>query len=386
MHDDEVIPPTDPRYWTTTHIGVDYGSEPVTTVVATRCARCSHAFTARVDADLENEIAAHQERCFRVGDWVRWEHHGEWSEGEHRCHQPGGFASIRVAASSQHRDIGRVISVLVVNLRRIPRPGQEIAPRCCGQPMIAAKLRDDWHCHTGEISHYRTQLEIEAGRDMQRAAAEQGRQIAVKARAFNEARPKHLAAQMPTNTIVQRNLAVLAESLHRDFPEVPIKWVKAATKRSGFEGIPASPATPCSLEKRGEDIYAHTADGTYKLTSDSIETPWIKVDVKTVAERTQCCICGKYDTVSWECDHGKAKPIAKPPDPLDIEIDGLTLRFLLKCFRLNQQENETSTFTPAQRAAISAHWSAELRAKIAAKREAERREVRVDLWDEEEPW
>lgn len=52
-------------------------------------------------------------------------------------------------------------------------------------------------------------------------------------------------------------------------------------------------------------------------------------------------------------------------DPLDVEYDGLTLRYLLLCDRLNRQEGETSTFTSAQRAAISAHWSAELRARIA---------------------
>lgn len=64
-----------------------------------------------------------------------------------------------------------------------------------------------------------------------------------------------------------------------------------------------------------------------------------------------------------------------PVDPLDVEYDDLSLRYLLRCDELNRRENETSTFSPAQRAAISAHWSAELRAKVAASKERERSAV-----------
>jgi hypothetical protein len=39
--------------------------------------------------------------------------------------------------------------------------------------------------------------------------------------------------------------------------------------------------------------------------------------------------------------------------------------------------------TPAQRAAVSAHWSAQLRAKVAAAREQEKRRVLVELQDVE---
>ena len=69
---------------------------------------------------------------------------------------------------------------------------------------------------------------------------------------------------------------------------------------------------------------------------------------------------------------------AKPADPLDAVIDGQKLRWLLSIDEQSRRETNTAAgvvvliFTPAQRAAVSAHWSAQLRAKVAAS-EAERR-------------
>lgn len=56
-------------------------------------------------------------------------------------------------------------------------------------------------------------------------------------------------------------------------------------------------------------------------------------------------------------------------DPLDAVVDGVTLRDLLDRDRARRQEDSATAWrshvrpTPAQRAAVSAHWSAELRAK-----------------------
>jgi hypothetical protein len=72
------------------------------------------------------------------------------------------------------------------------------------------------------------------------------------------------------------------------------------------------------------------------------------------------------------------------PDPLDVMYDGYTLRHLLgwdEAFRRRDALPVKRWLTPAQRAAISAHWSAQLRAKIAASTERERNRVRVDLQD-----
>jgi hypothetical protein len=72
------------------------------------------------------------------------------------------------------------------------------------------------------------------------------------------------------------------------------------------------------------------------------------------------------------------------PDPLDVMYDGYTLRHLLgwdEAFRRRDALPVKRWLTPAQRAAISAHWSAQLRARIAASTERERNRVCVDLQD-----
>lgn len=82
---------------------------------------------------------------------------------------------------------------------------------------------------------------------------------------------------------------------------------------------------------------------------------------------------------------------AAPTDPLDAVIDGVTLRDLLTLDEHRRQETSgvvawripaCGDITPAQRAAVSAHWSAELRARVASSKERERVRVVVDLEDE----
>ncbi len=65
-------------------------------------------------------------------------------------------------------------------------------------------------------------------------------------------------------------------------------------------------------------------------------------------------------------------------DPLDVEYDGVTLRRLLEMDENRRTERIPGVIlSPGQRAAISAHWSAELRAKIATSKAAERRRVTI---------
>lgn len=78
------------------------------------------------------------------------------------------------------------------------------------------------------------------------------------------------------------------------------------------------------------------------------------------------------------------------PDPLDVEIDGWKLRTLLAISEEYRQDRgmspyPPSRFTPAQRAGVSAHWSAQLRAKVAETRADDKaREISV-IVDLEEP-
>lgn len=84
-----------------------------------------------------------------------------------------------------------------------------------------------------------------------------------------------------------------------------------------------------------------------------------------------------------------ANPV-RSVDPLDVEYDHVKLRDLLEVdFAVRTEGHRVAMMplwwriqdglTPAQRAAVSAHWSAELRAKVKASREAERHVVRCDL-------
>lgn len=79
-------------------------------------------------------------------------------------------------------------------------------------------------------------------------------------------------------------------------------------------------------------------------------------------------------------------------DPLDVEYDGLPLR---TCIAIDKRlrrfdgigavDGMRMSLTQAQRAAVSDHWSAELRAKVAASaaadKERDNRRVLVDMED-----
>lgn len=78
-----------------------------------------------------------------------------------------------------------------------------------------------------------------------------------------------------------------------------------------------------------------------------------------------------------------------PVDPLDVEYDGRSLRSLFRLDEHARRENvigqtARSSMTPLQRTAISAHWSAQLRARVAlsaAQDAARRPSVVVDMDD-----
>lgn len=91
------------------------------------CARCNATLDVSVVQPCLDEImAAHHDRCFVVGDYVRWERDGDsWIEGEvlwlgDRMGYP--FARVRVDRGS-FGDDGTDQSLGVKYLRRIERPG-----------------------------------------------------------------------------------------------------------------------------------------------------------------------------------------------------------------------------------------------------------------------
>jgi hypothetical protein len=121
------------------HSGWACGNQPTLAVLpspttSTTCARCSHTFASKpdgfVDVDLEIEIAAHQERCFVVGEDTRWQADGRsWADG--KILSLGATTAI-VKVWSVSREwtafdacpvTGQARSVATTDLRRIPRPG-----------------------------------------------------------------------------------------------------------------------------------------------------------------------------------------------------------------------------------------------------------------------
>lgn len=82
-------------------------------------------------------------------------------------------------------------------------------------------------------------------------------------------------------------------------------------------------------------------------------------------------------------------------DPLDVKVGGVTLRHLLKVDEERRREGHPnyrtawSRLTDAQRDAVSAHWSAQLRAKVAASAAADKARnpsVMMPLDAENIPW
>lgn len=83
-------------------------------------------------------------------------------------------------------------------------------------------------------------------------------------------------------------------------------------------------------------------------------------------------------------------PILPPGvDPLDVKYGGVTLRHLLTISEACRREGHPNyraawrRLSDEQRAAVSAHWSQQLRARISAAKERDSLTVRVDLQDEE---
>lgn len=86
-------------------------------------------------------------------------------------------------------------------------------------------------------------------------------------------------------------------------------------------------------------------------------------------------------------------------DPLDVVIDGVTLRDLVWIYGINQREvahppeiysSGRNILTPDQRKAVSAYWSAQLRTRVAASAaaDAERNRLQVVLEHDigDSPW
>jgi hypothetical protein len=121
-------------------------------------------------------------------------------------------------------------------------------------------------------------------------------------------------------------------------------------------------APPSYLRRRAEDDDGHIAT---RIEGNETEQDGYPIFTPT-GDGTRRVLIGAYYF------HAPAVTV----DPLDVEYDGVLLRTLLDGDAFNRQEQgrgrwAAKAMTPNQRAAVSAHWSAQLRAKLAASAAAE---------------
>jgi hypothetical protein len=140
-------------------------------------------------------------------------------------------------------------------------------------------------------------------------------------------------------------------------------------------------------EQDGYPIFTPTGDGTRRVL---IGAYYYHAPALAVAVGLLCDRCGEATGLGlerWAGRHAACSPplsaenicaaaLARVVDPLAVEYDGVLLRTLLDGDAFNRQEQgrgrwNAKAMTPNQRAAVSAHWSAQLRAKIAASAAAE---------------
>lgn len=99
--------------------------------------------------------------------------------------------------------------------------------------------------------------------------------------------------------------------------------------------------------------------------------------------------CRPYAPGAGMSNFGEALRKARTGE--DVEYDGVSLRFLLAADEsARRHEGHVFVFTPYQRAVISAHWSAELRCRVAEREwhdaQRERNQVLMPVDAEDIPW
>lgn len=173
---------------------------------------------------------------------------------------------------------------------------------------------------------------------------------------------------------------------HREFLG---QWVPSrSSSPDAFAGIDRS-AYPESMRLAGSK-FRQDQDDKAKLFFGELERCREAVNAADVVAHA-----AKHGSATVVGDDGKPKvhvsiptkdlPVFDDPiDPLDNEYDGQKLRDLIRWDERLRQDTGAKQlgglavwhhFTPAQRAAVSAHWSAQLRAKVAAEKKAERNKV-----------
>lgn len=252
--------------------GVDYGSEPSRSTITTTCARCS----ATIDPAA---VEQHHERCFVVGDAVRWEFPSRslWVEGSWVGSDDHGFWK-------EHR-----IGVTAVSVGWESSDDDDDDTR----PPVAGTMR-------------------------------------------------HFGVDNDNTSI--RHIQRPGQAVRDDDP--------VEARAAAYHKLVADAPGPIGCAHGDDD-------------DDELQDAYEAMEEFT--------------------------PILPPGvDPLDVVYDGIKLRDLLFIDEADRLEisgpRRRARRTDAQRAAVSAHWSQQLRARISAAKERERLQVRIEQDVEDEPW
>jgi len=417
-------------------IGVDYGSEPDATAVQHKCARCDMVLEVQLlangaeRAELDAALAAHQERCFRVGDRVRWEPHkgGMWVEGT-LVMVEGSTLGLTVERMNGGADrlgwaVGRTGGTVAVNCRRIPRPEQKVDTlprdaRCNHVMFDGAPIADVRPSMDGSPVGWCVACVKALDENSHRMAGDAVRAAQAKFEAENPRPTLTVGSSLNAETMdfaapppVQPGVLAVRDAMYKraiDHLAAPMPKVDGARQATHhcvgmIYGKQCRETTPAGLFAAPWRCPEHDGCVTFvgtgawcsfcmrKPAEHRIVTPWLKVPPDVAAPTFS-----EAFKIRRTAHGDMLEDVYRQPDPLDVPYDGVTLRDLLVVDEARRREQDIGvipwrntdpwTWTAAQHAAISAHHSAQLRAKIAASKQAERNRVVVDLQDNEEnPW
>jgi hypothetical protein len=375
-------------------IGVDYGTEPSIATVQYKCARCDAVLEVPSGGkanDWNQAVAAHHERCFRVGDHVRWEYglgvHGNWVEGTIVRYAPGeDSVDIRIEREGPKRTHQGGVQTFggTSTLRRIPRPEQK------GEARFKPGDRVRWWPNGLDYDRRKSPFVDGVVQDDVRYLK------AEYVVGFN------------SNWVNMQGGGVYDWSVcpgtlrHRDESHA---FVRGAACGPCSLGPPEETCAICQRDPRND---VHCFDGAIRFTMNDASAPAAN-RIRIVGEYLSAGTLKieSHDGEKWRIVegnpaphlfvHGDDGPVCPvPADPLDTTYDGQTLRDLLAADLAMSRETLISDMplwfrlqdglTRTQRQAVSAYRSAELRAKIDEARETDRRRVCVDLGDGDEPW
>lgn len=324
-------------------------------IIATSCARCGVAFSSKpdgfVDEALENEVVEHAERCFMIGDRVRTENTPILT----------GVIAVLTGELCVVESGGNRLAYGTSALRRITRPAQPATvhvPVCCGKPMRKTGMGNGWICEMRTGGSWCERFEGPQGA---RTPAQWWRHGEDRVPAWQRALgPVYLPGQPQT-------LAVLPPC-----PNCGKELVRPAGVGPNLFCCGYNRSKGCWWTGTIQDVErlnAKLADEVAPAESVAPTSPTL-IDGLTA---DQCLARWMLRRTAIE------SPIVQ--GYFDGDADGQT-----KIADLVDGTWDTK-MTPAQMTAARELWQSQLRAKLAASREAERVSVVVDQYDVDDlPW